>query len=126
VRALVLDEVCLIQDDAGPGHGPKALHVLAEQIIVDDDPARIVVGRNGRADHLDPCGGVHLSRCPEDPCAHTRRQSDPSKRIVQLPPPCSKQARTHAFGSETHHVCRTGWPPLPSDRYKAIVAFTPV
>ena len=48
--------------------------------------------------------------------AHTRCQSDPSKRIVQLPPPCSKQARTHACGSETHHVCRTGRPPLPSVR----------
>jgi hypothetical protein len=39
--------------------------VLGDQIIVDDDPARILVGRSSRADHLDPCGGVdHADLAP--------------------------------------------------------------
>ena len=81
-RAVVLDEVRLVQDDAGPGHGAQALRVLGEQIIVDDDPARILVGRSSRADHLDPCGGIdHADLAP--PVQLERCRADDEDRPVR-------------------------------------------
>jgi hypothetical protein len=34
--------------------GSATLRVLAKQVVVDDDPAGVVIRRNGCADHLDP------------------------------------------------------------------------